>query len=395
MLLIMRLYSRLFIQTVCTRDLIMEWKSNIRRTQSLKSLSSSCDKPVWTDAGLRDKTTSVSQLVARYQTAVKGNKSIQGPSVDNDDRKPNQVLKEITPSRLESKETHLESLMRKNSEKEKSRAKTNLTRSKSMSSLKSSTGSIEALRALFESKASLKNNAKTSLRAADFTSSYTTDVSKMNGEVEDVQIAVEEQGMETCADKTDVKDDRVLNVGSFGLDIYLTQFIFGLVEFPARLGSLPVLQLIGRRIGQSVVLLFGGLACLGILVIPKDLPIVITVIAVLGKFSATASFSIVYVYTAELYPTNIRQNGVGLNSMLARVAGILAPLIRLLSTYHYTIPMLIYGIIPLAAGGLCLLLPETRNVELQDRAELTKLEDGAAEDGSSTKVDKMEKNTKL
>nr|XP_012773435.1 LIM domain and actin-binding protein 1 isoform X2 [Maylandia zebra]XP_012773436.1 LIM domain and actin-binding protein 1 isoform X2 [Maylandia zebra] len=187
----------------------MEWKSNIRRTQSLKSLSSSCDKPVWTDAGLRDKTTSVSQLVARYQTAVKGNKSIQGPSVDNDDRKPNQVLKEITPSRLESKETHLESLMRKSSEKEKSRAKTNLTRSKSMSSLKSSTGSIEALRALFESKASLKNNAKTSLRAADFTSSYTTDVSKMNGEVEDVQIAVEEQGMETCADKTDVKDDRV------------------------------------------------------------------------------------------------------------------------------------------------------------------------------------------
>lgn len=65
MLLIMRLYSRRFIQTVCTRDLIMEWKSNIRRTQSLKSLSSSCDKPVWTDAGLRDKTTSVSQLVAR------------------------------------------------------------------------------------------------------------------------------------------------------------------------------------------------------------------------------------------------------------------------------------------------------------------------------------------
>lgn len=99
--------------------------------------------------------------------------------------------------------------MRKNSEKEKSRAKTNLTRSKSMSSLKSSTGSIEALRALFESKASLKNNSKTSLRAADFTSSYTTDVSKMNGEVEDVQIAVEEQGLETCPDKTDVKDDRV------------------------------------------------------------------------------------------------------------------------------------------------------------------------------------------
>uniref|UniRef100_A0A3P9CV90 Solute carrier family 22 member 13b n=1 Tax=Maylandia zebra TaxID=106582 RepID=A0A3P9CV90_9CICH len=154
-----------------------------------------------------------------------------------------------------------------------------------------------------------------------------------------------------------------LNVGSFGLDIYLTQFIFGLVEFPARLGSLPVLQLIGRRIGQSVVLLFGGLACLGILVIPK-LPIVITVIAVLGKFSATASFSIVYVYTAELYPTNIH-NGVGLNSMCA-VAGIIAPLIRQLESYHPIIPMLAYDIVPVVAGCFSFLLPETLNVEFPD-----------------------------
>lgn len=64
-----------------------------------------------------------------------------------------------------------------------------------------------------------------------------------------------------------------------------------------------------------------------------------------------------------------RQNGVGLNSMCARVAGILAPLIRLLDVYHYTIPMLIYGIIPIAAGAFCLMLPETGNVELQDHVD--------------------------
>ncbi|KAF6716701.1 Solute carrier family 22 member 13 [Oryzias melastigma] len=152
-----------------------------------------------------------------------------------------------------------------------------------------------------------------------------------------------------------------LNVGNFGLDIYLTQFIFGLVEFPARIGILPLLQRFGRKICQGGVLLFGGLACLGILLVPRDLPIVATVIAVLGKFAATASFATVYVYTAELYPTILRQNGVGLNSMCARVAGILAPLIRLLEVYHFTIPMLIYGIIPIVAGGLCAMLPETCN----------------------------------
>lgn len=60
-----------------------------------------------------------------------------------------------------------------------------------------------------------------------------------------------------------------LNVGNFGLDIYLTQFIFGVVELPARLGSLPLIQHFGRKIILAGVLLFGGCACLGILVIPR------------------------------------------------------------------------------------------------------------------------------
>lgn len=52
--------------------------------------------------------------------------------------------------------------------------------------------------------------------------------------------------------------------------------------------------------------------------------------------------------------------------MCGRMAGTVTPLIRLLEVYHHTIPMLIYGIVPLIAGCLCLLLPETLNVELQD-----------------------------
>lgn len=62
-----------------------------------------------------------------------------------------------------------------------------------------------------------------------------------------------------------------LNVGNFGLDIYLTQLIFGAVELPARLGSLPLLKYLGRKKGQAVVLFLGGCACLAILVIPKGI----------------------------------------------------------------------------------------------------------------------------
>ncbi|XP_070784653.1 xin actin-binding repeat-containing protein 2-like [Enoplosus armatus] len=172
----------------------MEWKSNLRRAQSLRSIPSSCDKPTWTEAGLRDKTTSVSQLVARYQTTVEVNTSIQETLVNNIETKPKQVLKEITPSLLESKETHLESLVWKKEERERSRAKTNLTRSKSLGSLQNSARSIETLKTLFESKAATQNKAKSSFRDASFTSPFkAADIMPvMNGEAEEVKSSEDE-----------------------------------------------------------------------------------------------------------------------------------------------------------------------------------------------------------
>ncbi|XP_061096306.1 solute carrier family 22 member 13-like [Conger conger] len=157
-----------------------------------------------------------------------------------------------------------------------------------------------------------------------------------------------------------------LNVGNFGLDIYLTQLIFGVVELLARLGSIPLIEYFGRRICQSFFLLFGGVICLSITAIPEDLPVMVAVMAILGKFFFSASFSMIYVYSAELYPTAVRQNGVGLNTACARVAGILAPLVRILDVYHNAIPNVIYGVFPLVGGAICFLLPETLNTELAD-----------------------------
>ncbi|XP_030253545.1 solute carrier family 22 member 13-like isoform X3 [Sparus aurata] len=134
---------------------------------------------------------------------------------------------------------------------------------------------------------------------------------------------------------------------------------------------------IGRKIPQAGFLFFGGVTCFMVLAIPKDLPVVVTIIASLGKYFSTASFSTLYVYTTELYPTILRHNGVGVNAMCSRMGGVFSPLIRLLEVYHYTIPMLIYGIAPVVAGGFCLLLPETLNVELQDHTELKKPVDGS------------------
>ncbi|XP_030368629.1 solute carrier family 22 member 13-like isoform X2 [Strigops habroptila] len=97
-----------------------------------------------------------------------------------------------------------------------------------------------------------------------------------------------------------------LNVTNFGLDIYLTQLAFGAVEIPARIGCIFVLQRFGRKKTQAVLLILSGLVCLIIIGIPEDQPVVITVMAIIGKFAATASFSTSYIYSAELFPTAVR-----------------------------------------------------------------------------------------
>uniref|UniRef100_A0A8C8STZ4 Solute carrier family 22 member 13 n=1 Tax=Pelusios castaneus TaxID=367368 RepID=A0A8C8STZ4_9SAUR len=172
-----------------------------------------------------------------------------------------------------------------------------------------------------------------------------------------------------------------LKVGSFGLDIYLTQLVFGAVEIPARSLCPFLLQWFGRKKCQGFFLLLGGVMCLIIIGIPKDLPVLVTTLAVIGKFATSASFSISYIYSAELFPTIIRQTAVGLCSMSSRAGGIISPLTGLLEKYHPAVPMAIFGSSPVIAGVLCFLLPETRGKDLQDHTEKAEESQWSRENG--------------
>ena len=50
-----------------------------------------------------------------------------------------------------------------------------------------------------------------------------------------------------------------------------------------------------------------------------------TVFAMLGKLGISGSFAVIYVFSAELFPTVARSSGVGAGSMSARTGGLLAP----------------------------------------------------------------------
>ena len=61
-----------------------------------------------------------------------------------------------------------------------------------------------------------------------------------------------------------------------------------------------------------------------------------TTLSMIGKFGIQAGFASLYVFTPELYPTNLRNVGISTASLFARIGGILSPFIAdVVSTAFY------------------------------------------------------------
>ncbi len=148
-----------------------------------------------------------------------------------------------------------------------------------------------------------------------------------------------------------------LNSGNLGGSYQLNFLISGLLELPSYAISLIVILKGGRKLPYIAMIMAGGLCLLATTLIERDAypanwPIM--VLAMAGKFfltgiciftqprftvapcrscaeacnsSSTGTFGIIYVYSAELFPTIIRSIGVGTSSVFARVGGMVAPYI--------------------------------------------------------------------
>uniref|UniRef100_A0A3Q1FKT5 Solute carrier family 22 member 7-like n=1 Tax=Acanthochromis polyacanthus TaxID=80966 RepID=A0A3Q1FKT5_9TELE len=160
-----------------------------------------------------------------------------------------------------------------------------------------------------------------------------------------------------------------LNISGFGLSPYLTQFIFASTEVPMKIGIYFFLEKVGRRFGQMTALLGTGLCLFINMFVSKDQSAIRTTVAVLGKSMSEASFTIIYLYTTEFYPTVVRQNGLGYTSVLARLGVSISPLIMLLEDVWHLLPAVIYCAAAVCSGLVASLLPETLNSRLPEFIE--------------------------
>jgi len=146
--------------------------------------------------------------------------------------------------------------------------------------------------------------------------------------------------------------------------LFLNFIIGTILDFPAKTLALVLVQVVGRKVPYMCGSFVTGVMFLCTLFIERDVypsnwPIV--VFALIGNFSTTLCFAILYMYTGELMPTTVRAAGVGSSSLVSKVGGTLSTTVAALADIHPAIPTIIFVTLALASSGLTWFLPETKD----------------------------------
>ncbi|KAE8749494.1 hypothetical protein FOCC_FOCC003759 [Frankliniella occidentalis] len=147
-------------------------------------------------------------------------------------------------------------------------------------------------------------------------------------------------------------------------DLYLNFILAGLVEIPSYVVAWFVSDRWGRRAGVGGALIVTGGSLLAFLMLPEGLEWLQLILYLTGKLGITTSFTVLYVFTAELFPTNARHSAIGLCSTIGRIGSVVAPQAPLLEVFFWGMPILVFSVVCLGGACVTLMLPETLNAVL-------------------------------
>lgn len=157
-----------------------------------------------------------------------------------------------------------------------------------------------------------------------------------------------------------------LNVVNLKTNLYISVVVNSLAEMPAYLLTALLLDRFGRKpLGIGTMLLSGVFCTIGSLIPGDDgtMRLVRMACGVVGIFGMAATYNLLFIYSAELFPTVVRNAALGCTSQAAQMGAILAPLVVVLGE---RVPFAVFGVSGIIGGLLVFYLPETMNKPLYD-----------------------------
>lgn len=150
--------------------------------------------------------------------------------------------------------------------------------------------------------------------------------------------------------------------------IWLSRFTFNLVqEFPGLIISAFTIDKLGRKRSMSTMFF---LCCIFLLPLTFQQPQALTTFLLfMARICITTTFTVVYIFAPEIYPTSVRTTGVGVGSSVGQIGGMICPLVAvgLIHGCHQTAAILLFEFVIFSSGVCVMLFPfETSGRELTD-----------------------------
>ncbi|XP_041461139.1 organic cation transporter-like protein [Lytechinus variegatus] len=158
-----------------------------------------------------------------------------------------------------------------------------------------------------------------------------------------------------------------LSTGSFGVNIYLSFVISGVVEIVSVCLCIPAIEWIGRLKSIIACFVIAGVASFIAIFVPTG--VAKTTIGMIGKFGIAGSWAIGGIIVLEVLPTPTRSVGIGICSTASRIIAVATPLLLILYDVWAPGPLVLQTIAALITAGLCFILPETRGKKLPETLE--------------------------
>ncbi|XP_055337217.1 organic cation transporter protein-like isoform X2 [Paramacrobiotus metropolitanus] len=154
---------------------------------------------------------------------------------------------------------------------------------------------------------------------------------------------------------------------------YWNLAIGGLVDVPITLITMLLVSKYGCRVPLIYTSGLSGVLCLIAASIPLHshaAMIAKTVFAQIARAVSHGMFNMMIPYASELFPTVVRNNGLGVCGIGMRLGGVLAPQLLLLGNYTTDyLPMITCGVMAGAAALISYLLPETKGHPMPETVE--------------------------
>ncbi|RWS26530.1 organic cation transporter protein-like protein, partial [Leptotrombidium deliense] len=151
------------------------------------------------------------------------------------------------------------------------------------------------------------------------------------------------------------------NIG--GSSVYVSFAFLAAVEIPFIIVINILMQRFGNKIPLIAAMVIGGISC----IVSAFTPNYSMYLAVIGKGCIAASFSLIYIYSVEIYPTVVRSAGIGMCIMVSRFGAIAAPYISDMKFFGESGPIIMCGLFSFISGILVIDLPETHKRNLPEQ----------------------------